>query len=53
MEYLVICIDKTAFYTDSYIYENCWNPDFIYCVVHGDKITFDGCHWDDIAYDHL
>lgn len=53
MSFLVICKDKTAFYTDWYTKENCWNPDTILCVINGDKITFDGENWHDIEYDHL
>lgn len=53
MNYLVICKDNTAFYTDYFYKENSWNPDTILCVVCGGKITFDGDNWQDIEYDHL
>lgn len=54
-KYLVICKDNTAFCTDWYTYENCWNPEKIHCVVNtwSNKVTFDGEHWLEIEEDHL
>ena len=55
MKYLVICKDKTAFWTNYYTYENMWNSDTIYCVIDipADKVTFNGCDWQEVEYDHL
>lgn len=54
-KYLVISKDNTAFCTDWYTYENCWNPEKIHCVVNtwSNKVTFDGEHWLEIEEDHL
>ena len=55
MRYVVICKDQTAFATDWFEKENCWNPDTIHSVVDNDtdRITFDGESWHDIENDHL
>ena len=55
MRYLVICKDQSAFFSDWYDYENCWNPDTIRCVIDQEKerVTFDGKEWKRIEYDHL
>ena len=54
MKYLVICNDKSAFWTE-YTYENMWNGETIHCVVDvaADKVTFNGCDWQEVEYDHL
>ena len=54
-QYLVICKDNTAFATDWYSHENCWNPETVHCVVdmYADKVSFDGENWQEIEEDHL
>lgn len=54
MRYMVIMKDHTAFMTDWYTHENCWNED-IFCVVDtiSDKVTFDGKTWTEPEHDHL
>ncbi len=54
-QYLVICKDNTAFSTDWFEKENCWNPETIHCVVDmaENKVMFDGENWDEIEEDHL
>lgn len=55
MKYLVICKNQSAFYTDWFTFENCWNPETCHCVIdlYSDKVTFDGQNWKDIEIDHL
>ena len=58
MRFLVICKDntaKTAFWTNWYTYENMWNEETIHCVIDlaADKVTFNGCDWQTLDYDHL
>lgn len=55
MRYLVICKDQSAFWTEWYTYENMWNNETIYCIVDvaTDKVTFNGCFWKEVEYDHL
>ena len=55
MKYLVICKDKSAFWTNLYTYENMWNSATIYCVIDiaADKVTFNGCDWKEVEYDYL
>ncbi len=55
MRYLVICKDKSAFFTDWFTVENCWNPKEIRAVadLEENKITFDGCSWKPIDFDTL
>lgn len=54
MRYLIICKDKTSFYTNWYGDGNSFG-EYIFCVVDlaANKITFDGKTWKDIEDDHL
>lgn len=54
-QYLIICKDNTAFTTDWYTRENCWDSEKIHCVVNtlAYKVTFDGENWQEIEEDHL
>ena len=55
MKYLVICKDQSAFWTAWFSYENMWNDETIHCVVNvfTDEVTFNGCDWKKVEYDHL
>ena len=55
MTYLIITKDKKAFYTNWFDFENFYNPDVMYCIIHMLKgeITFDGQNWELIEEDHL
>ena len=54
MQYMVIMKDHTAFMTDWYTHENCWNDDIL-CVVDTikEQVTFDGKQWIEPECDHL
>lgn len=54
-QYLIICKDNTAFTTNWYTRENCWDSEKIHCVVNtwACKVTFDGENWQEIEEDHL
>ena len=55
MRYIVICKDKSAFYTNWWESEDHWNGDTIHCVIDTvrDQVTFDGVNWEEIDEDHL
>ena len=54
MRYIVICKDKTVFYSDWFEKETHWN-DWIFCVIDDylEMITYDGNLWKQIERDHL
>lgn len=54
MQYMVIMRNHSAFMTDYYNNENCWDDDVL-CVVDtiNDAVTFDGKTWMQPENDHL
>jgi hypothetical protein len=55
MRYLIICKDKTLFYSEWYDYENHYNPDTIEMIIDlvEDAYSINGKDFNNIEIDHL
>ena len=55
MRYIVLCKDKSSFYTNLYDYENFYNSETIYAIIDLTKstISYDGKTWNEIEEDSL
>lgn len=55
MRYIVLCKDKSSFYTSWYDYENFYNSETVYAIIDLAKsaISYDGKTWNEIEEDSL